>query len=88
LDGVPDSLRTRILEALRESEAVGREAGNVPRAGQSLPDRLRAVAGRLLVDVQSAPSSRQHAMTLLAADALMTYACEAEAAREPHAEPR
>jgi hypothetical protein len=76
---VPDSLRTRILQAVRESEAGKRETGNVQRDGQTLHDRLRAVADRLLADVQSAPPSRQYAVTLLAADALMTYACEAEA---------
>ena len=57
----------------RLAEAVGDEAG-------SPAVTLAAVGGRLLGTVARAPSQdRGHALDLLAADALVTYAFEAQA---------
>ena len=45
--------------------------------GAALHDRFAAAALSALADVVNQPSARDTAMTLLAADALLTYACEA-----------
>ncbi len=75
LRGVPDSLRKRILAAVRE-------AGNGKRETSDPSEALGAAADRLLREALGAAPTRDHAMTLLAADALMTYAMEAEAHRD------
>ena len=49
----------------------------------SLPDRLAAAALTALETVASKPSDRSAARSLLAADALLTYACEAAAEAGP-----
>jgi plasmid stabilization system protein ParE len=48
-------------------------------AAEDLGRRLRAVAESLLDEAKSGTPSREMAMTLLAADALITLACEWEA---------
>lgn len=50
-------------------------AGGLEGPG-TLADRLRTLAERLLDEAQDGPPIRATAMTLLAADALATYACE------------
>ncbi len=55
--------------------------GEAPRS--SLPQALLQIAESLLSAAQSAPPTRDTAMTLLAADALITYACEAQAEADP-----
>ena len=50
-----------------------------------LPRRLAHGAVRALKGVVSRPSDRSTAMTLLAADALLTYACEAAVEAGPDA---
>jgi hypothetical protein len=69
LAAAPGSLRRRIETAL----AAG--AGGAEGAGD-LAARLRVVAERLLVEAKSGPATRETAMTLLAADALITLSCE------------
>ncbi len=44
---------------------------------------LRQIGDGLLAEAQSGPPSRRTALTLLAADALMTWACEAQAELDP-----
>jgi hypothetical protein len=72
LDGVPDSLRERILGSLAG------EAGKGQEDRSDIARTLHAAADRLLREALDGPHTRDHALTLLAADALMTYACEAE----------
>lgn len=64
----PPSIRMEIDGLLAETD---------PSA--SLPDRFAAAALRALEAVVAEPSDRGTAWTLLAADALLTYACEAAA---------
>jgi hypothetical protein len=75
----------RVLDAVRGSGEEGR--GNGERAGLTeplppspfpFPHRLRTAATRLLAEARSAPPTRDTALTLLAADALITLAVEAE----------
>jgi hypothetical protein len=96
---VPDALRERILAAVRTTDAgetandVHRAAYNVQRTGPSadplpvahgtLHDQLKDAGERLLAEAKSAAPSRDTAITLLAADALMTFACEAMAEEAP-----
>ncbi len=65
----PDALRRRIADALRAEAAEQDLATNALRAGEGLLRRL----------VDGDCSSRQVAPDLLAADALVTYAFEADA---------
>lgn len=75
LEGVAGSLRERILAAVRQ-----------PTDGRgALHDHLKAAGERLLAAAQSGPANRDTALTLLAADGLMTFACEAMAERDPAA---
>lgn len=75
---MPASLRTRIEEAVRACE--------LRVASCSVPDALRTIAESLITDAMSAPEgSRDTAMTVLAADAMVTYACEATAEVDPSA---
>jgi hypothetical protein len=71
----PPSLRTAIEDALRRGD---------PGAGP-LPDRLAAAGVRTLRRVVESPGDRGVATELLAADALLTYACEAAAEEGPEA---
>ncbi len=71
----PPSLRAALRAAVERSD---------PGAG-ALQDRLAATGLAELRRVVGEPSTREHAIDLLAADALITYACEAaiEAAGHP-----
>jgi len=69
---MPPALRSRVEQALATN-------GDGPVAA----DALRAAAMGLLDEAASAAAGRDAALTLLAADALMTYACEAAAEGQP-----
>ncbi len=69
---MPPALRQRIEDACRPA------AGAAP-----VVDGLRHAAERLLAGALDAPPTRDTALTLLAADALITYACEAAAELDP-----
>ena len=73
---VPDSLRTRILDTVKSRQSDRLTGGR-------LSEELRRIGEELMRSTQSAPATRDTAMTLLAADALMTFACEAVAEGEP-----
>lgn len=70
----PASVRAVIDELVAETD---------PSA--QLHDRFAAAALDALREVVSTPSDRRMANTLLAADALLTYACEAAAEAGPEA---
>ncbi len=91
----PASLRERILDAVRSYGLGNREKGKgkstakvgddptFPVSRFPFPSFLREVADALVEEAQSAPPSRSTALTLLAADALVTLACEAVAESDP-----
>jgi hypothetical protein len=70
LAAAPASLRARIQTALGAGAGAGTDGTG------DLAVRLRAIAERLLAEVKSGPATRETAMTLLAADALITLSCE------------
>jgi hypothetical protein len=72
LADVPPTLRQRIEEAVNAAPDDG-AAGPV----------LRSAAEALLARARTAPPGRETALTLLTADALITYACEAAADAAP-----
>ncbi len=76
LAGAPDSLRERVLQAVESS--ISSTAPSSP-----LPAPLMAAAESLLQEAKSAVPTRDKAVTLLAADALVTLACELVAAENP-----
>lgn len=59
--------------------AVDRVLAWRPPTGETLPEELAAAALSALSRVVGGPAGRASASTLLAADALLTYACEAAA---------
>ena len=69
--GIPDALRTRLQQVLTHNDHDGEPSEVFARLA-------RATIGELRED-----GSREDAMTLLAVDALMTYACEAAAEADP-----
>ena len=76
LQEAPESLRSRILEA------VGNTTPNSPlpdKEEERLASLLQHIAERLLEIAKAGPPTRETAITLLAADALITFACEAAA---------
>jgi len=74
LVGVPEALREPILHG------VGGERG----AGKTgVVEGLQAAGERLLHQAMQSSPGRDTAVTLLAADALMTFACEALAESHP-----
>jgi hypothetical protein len=76
---VPESLRSRIQEAVVSDAApLGAPAREVGWASV-----LADAGAKLLARAKAMPPSREAALTLLAADALMTYACEALAEQAP-----
>ncbi|HEX6938366.1 MAG TPA: hypothetical protein VF158_03065 [Longimicrobiales bacterium] len=93
----PPGLRDRMLEAVRAvggpPRADGRDGAAAPeRRPASVPEGVPSVAallGEAALDrlrvVLAAPSGRDAALDLLAADALLTYACEAAAEAGPEA---
>lgn len=77
----PRTLREKILSAVRSGS---RESGVFPSEEGSTPDSplpvlLATHAESLLREAKSGPPTRETALTLLAADALITFAMEAEA---------
>jgi hypothetical protein len=72
---VPPSLRQRMNEALVAGDPASRRA--------EIPDRLAAAAVACLRDVLPRCDERSGALDLLAADALITYACEAAVGDAP-----
>lgn len=66
LAGAPPSLRARLVAA---GAGAAADAADVAAA-------LRALAETLLAEAKAGPPTRETAMTLLAADALVTLACE------------
>ncbi len=89
LGGVPESLRRRILAAVRRYAVSSQPtAYSSPLTAHSAQltahsSQLTEIAENLLSEAKSAPPGRDTALTLLAADALITYACEALAEGEP-----
>ena len=77
LTGAPSTLRERILAAV---DADGDSPFPLPRS--LLSDHLRDLAEQILEDVKNAGDSAV-ALDLLAADALITFACEALAESDP-----
>jgi len=75
LTQVPPALRRRVEDALRKTE----------KGASGRAERLRAAADILLAEAANAPPSRETALALLAADALLTYACESVAESSPEA---
>lgn len=66
----------RILSAAKDAQ---REPGStLPPSRFPLPDQLRSIATDLLSNVASGPPTHSKALTLLAADALITLAVELE----------
>jgi hypothetical protein len=63
----PAALRQAMVDAVRQGD---------PGAG-SMAERLAAAGLDALARVATQPSTRDRAVELLAADALLTYACEA-----------
>lgn len=73
LSGAPASLRERILESARA----------IPTDHALLPGALRDLGDHLLVQARAGPPTRETAVTLLAADTLITLACEVVADTDP-----
>ncbi len=71
MDGVPPTLKARLQDALAEDSDEGLPADVFRRVALALIGELRA------------DESRDDALTLLTADALMTYACEAASEQSP-----
>ena len=76
---MPESLRERILGVVTSAAS----AGSGGRSADVLHERLRRLGDGLLAQAKSAPASQDTALMLLAADALMTFACEAMAHAAP-----
>ena len=70
-----------ILDAVKSGRLEGRTCGQTE--GKSLSGQLSTVAEALMLEAKSAPPTSDTAMTLLAADALITFACEAAAELDP-----
>jgi hypothetical protein len=76
----PPGLRGRIEEALAADRAANSVQG---AADQAFDDELRGVAEDLLAAATAGPPTHETALTLLAADALITLACEWVGETEP-----
>ncbi len=70
---MPSTLRTRILDAVTSD----------PPASSDIPKALEETANRLLERAKSGSPSRETALDLLAADALITFALEAQGEADP-----
>jgi hypothetical protein len=71
----PPSLHAAMLHAVATAEP---DEEGVARSGEdAIAERLAAAGLHALTRVAAVPSRRAHALDLLAADALLTYACEA-----------
>lgn len=95
LTGAPSTLRERILAAVdadgdsrfplpasRSNDAREPTDSESPAPRSLLSDHLRDLAEQILEDVKNAGDSAV-ALDLLAADALITFACEALAESDP-----
>ena len=84
LERAPESLRARISDALSSDQAPVAASQSKGRAAEMsasmLPKRLRTLGESLLEEAKLGKPTHDTAVTLLAADALITYSCEAEAA--------
>lgn len=78
---MPLELRAAVYAACAARPATGAATG--PGGGAALADRLAEAGLEALGRVASAPPERGTAIELLAADALLTYACEAAAEAGP-----
>ena len=67
IEAAPESLRTRMMSAVTNA------------TGGTVHDLLAAAAADCLKRAMEKPSDRASALDLLAADALLTHACEAAA---------
>ena len=76
-------LEGRELQAPPPLRSAMRELVGATDPSAPLPDRLADAALMALETVVSRPSDRSTARSLLAADALLTYACEAAAEAGP-----
>lgn len=75
----PPRLRARMLEALAATPEVGAD-GAAPARARHMAEAAVGILGRLSAGADASgarPSSRERALDLLAADALLTAACEA-----------
>lgn len=66
-------MRSRVLAAVEE-------AAEIP---PDLPSALKLLGDRLLEEAKRGPPTRETALTLAAADTLMTLACELVAEQNP-----
>ena len=73
---VPESLRAKIMDAVMGGRADGRMGGTVA-------EQLQRAGEGLMLEAKFGTPNRDSAMTLLAADALITFAQEALAELEP-----
>ena len=87
LEDAPASLRARILESVTSGTAprspLPVQRSPVPAPRSQLSGQLQSLAETLMQEAKSGPPGHDTAMTLLAADALITYACEVVAEQEP-----
>lgn len=85
----PPSLRAAMLEAVAALDADPAEADRPasPESGaRPVSGRLATAGLRALERVATLPSTRANALDILAADALLTYACEAALEEEGDAD--
>jgi hypothetical protein len=75
----PEELRARV-ETARATSSAQRAA-----YGGRFEDQLRSVAEELLAAAKEGPPTHDTALTLLAADAMITLACEWVAETDPRA---
>lgn len=73
-DTAPTDLQERVLEWVRQV---------TPRPQESIPDVLAAAGALALARVTASKGERPAALDLLAADALVTFALEAQAQLHP-----
>jgi hypothetical protein len=76
----PPALRRAACSVQRDADAVQRAACSGQRAFEA---ELRALAEDLLAAAKAGPPTHETALTLLAADALITLACEWVGETEP-----
>lgn len=86
LEGAPESLRSRVLAALAQAglrtESTA-PAGSSGEPAVALASALKRAGDRLLEEAKAGPPTRETALALLAADALVTLACELLAEQAP-----
>lgn len=80
----PASLRRAVDAAM--AQWLAEPAGRADAGAGALVDRLAGAGLAALRRIAAAPSTRSRAIELLAADALITYACEAAVEAEAQGE--